>query len=62
MLAVLNRYKLLFALLLLFLVAALIWLLITLQGGNKIPSKGVFVLERSIYTDYPERGYDFCSR
>ncbi len=46
MLAILNRYKALLVVFVLIALAALIWLFVSGQSNNKVPSKGVFVMER----------------
>ncbi|HOQ07765.1 MAG TPA: hypothetical protein PK127_08780 [Clostridiales bacterium] len=43
MLVILNRYKLLFAILFMLILAAVVWLLISARS-SKIPSNGVFVM------------------
>jgi len=45
MLAVLNKYKLLFIIISFLLLAVLLWMFFFGQGKDKIPSRGVFVLE-----------------
>jgi len=49
MLAVLNRYRLFLVILIIIIIAALIWAYIMVQGGNKTPSRGVFVVEQTGY-------------
>ncbi|HOA55914.1 MAG: hypothetical protein WAP56_07230 [Acetivibrionales bacterium] len=48
MLIVLSRYKILFAILLIIILAAVIWLMISAKS-SKIPSKGVFVMNMRVY-------------
>ena len=43
MLEALYRHRILFAIFLFIILAALIWLLIMAQGGNRVPSGGVFI-------------------
>ena len=45
MLAILNKYKILFIILSLVLLAVLLWLAVSALGRDKTPSRGVFVLE-----------------
>ena len=46
MLAILNKYKILFIILLsLVILAVLLWLAVSALGQDKTPSRGVFVLE-----------------
>ena len=44
MLIILNRYKVLFAILLMILIAAVIWLTLAARS-SRIPSNGVFVVK-----------------
>ncbi|NMA33524.1 MAG: hypothetical protein GX940_03100 [Clostridiaceae bacterium] len=55
MLIILNRYKVLFAILLIIILAAVIWFMISARS-SKVPSKGVFVMNM---TD--EGGDSLCS-
>lgn len=48
MLAVLDRYKAFLIILVVIAMAILLWLLISAQDGDKAPSRGVFVLCRTI--------------
>jgi hypothetical protein len=48
MLAVLNRYKIFIIILMGVILAALLWMLISGLGKNKIPSRGVFVMQKLI--------------
>ncbi len=56
MLTVINRYKALFIILMLAVLAALLWLFISMTGNSKLPSKGVFVLNYFERTICNERG------
>ena len=56
MLAVINRYRALFILLMLAVLAALLWLFISMMGDSKVPSKGVFVLDHYVNAISDERG------
>lgn len=49
MLAVLSRYKLFLIILTLIVLAVLIFLFISGQNSEKIPSRGVFVLHGSLF-------------
>lgn len=55
MLIILNRYKVLFAILLMIILAAVVWLMISARS-SKIPSKGVFVMNMTA-----EGGDSLCS-
>jgi hypothetical protein len=46
LLAILNRYKAVFIILTLLLLALLIWMIIIGADNDKIPSRGVFVIGR----------------
>lgn len=48
MLAVLDRYKAFLIILSVIVLAILLWLFIGAQDGDKLPSRGVFVLNRMI--------------
>lgn len=48
MLAVLDRYKAFLIILSVIVLAILLWLFISAQDGDKLPSRGVFVLNRMI--------------
>lgn len=50
MLAVISRYKLLFVILLILLTAALVWVYIAIQDGDRDFSKGVFVMDQYGYS------------
>ena len=49
MLAVLNKYKLFLIILTLVVLAVLIFLFISAQSGEKVPTRGVFVLLGSLF-------------
>lgn len=48
MIAVIQRYKPVLIVIALIMAAILAWLIISRQNSNKIPSRGVFVMERMI--------------
>lgn len=54
MLTVFNRYKVFFIILMFAILAALVWLFISMQNNVRVPSKGIFVInhiEESIWTE-----------
>ncbi|NLH97397.1 MAG: hypothetical protein GX477_08715 [Clostridiaceae bacterium] len=55
MLVILNRYKLLFAIVFMLILAAVIWFMISARS-SRIPSNGVFVMKMAEGGDSP------CSR
>jgi len=52
MLAILNRYKVLFILLSIILFILALWLFITEAGRNERPTRGVFVIEQQTGDQY----------